>query len=204
MRRSVYAVSLALKAVLLASCMPSAGTDGATPEGPTSSAPTPAPSASESAEGSDDDDPSTWVVSEAGMGPLKLGMPFADAVVAVPGFEEACGDAFHREFGDSSQSVWLADSGGSLGVVESAVVDGPLTSDGIGVGSTTADVLAAYPDATVDVRNLAYLRVGTMFFGYRSDVSYDSDGAQYVADDLPEDIVSVGVTSADVPWEYCG
>jgi hypothetical protein len=43
-----------------------------------------------------------------------------------------------------------------------------------------------------------------MFFGYRSDVSYDSDGAQYVADDLPEDIVSVGVTSADVPWEYCG
>jgi hypothetical protein len=81
-----------------------------------------------------------------------------------------------------------------------------LTDPRIGVGSTTADVLAAYLDALVAYRNHHFLRSGNLFFGFASDVVYETEPSPYQDDDgVPEEITTVGVTTSDqVPLEFCG
>ena len=78
-------------------------------------------------------------------------------------------------------------------LAETPSADGPRTAEGIGVGSTVEEVLAAYPDAVESADStdstIVHLNVGDMFFTYR---------------EAPV-ITSVTVTTADAPpYELCG
>ena len=140
------------------------------------------------------------MVTDAGMGPLELGVPYADAFAAVPGAEDACG--FASSAFDSQ--LWLAGwptdpsepagSASPLGVVTwgqgaSELTDGPRTPEGIGLGSTVAEVRATYPDVVEVYRQGLNLRTGNVFFEI---------------DETAGAVRAVGVTNDDVPYEFCG
>ncbi len=155
----------------------------------------------------DPDDPSTWVLSDDGVGPYRLGMPLADALDVAPGYEQVCEGAFLREFDPSGQDdvdVWMAESDGTLGYLTTNSPNGPRTVEGLGVGSTTTDVLAAFPDATLEFRNSRYLRAGNMIFGFHSASDYDAPEPYLDPEGDPEEITEVGVTAGGIPYEFCG
>ena len=210
MRRSASTAALLLVAAVLTSCAssPAAPSESTpTPEAVSTPTPTPTPTAPVEA-APDPDDPSTWVVSNDGVGPYRIGMPFADALAVASGFEDACGYAYVRPFDPAvwQDDVWIAEQDDDLFVVYTADPDGPRTAEGLGVGSTTADVFAVYPDALVVPRNAKFLRAGNLFFGFASDAMYPTDPSPYQDDDgVPEEITSVGVTTSDrVLYEFCG
>ena len=213
MRRSASTIALLLVAAVLAACaVPQDAASETTPAPAATASPTPTPTPTLSlAPGqpaaSDPDDPSTWLLTNDAVGPYQLGMPFADSLAVASGFEDACGYAYFREFDPAiwQGEVWIAERDDKLFVVMTGDPDGPRTAEGIGVGSTTADVIAAYPDAVVVYRNLPYLRSGNLFFGFRSDVMYPTDPSPYQDGGVPEEIVTVGATTWDqVLWEFCG
>ncbi|WP_438354121.1 hypothetical protein [Microbacterium sp. CJ88] len=149
-------------------------TPSATPASPPPPAPDPA-------------DPMNWIVSQKGMGPLVLGMPFSAAIAAVPQAEDACGHAYSIRPGRLFFARWGAGVDDPLDVAAWARADGPHTVDGIGIGSTIDEVLAAYPYAVEVIRQGRYLQAGAMFFRVETGL-----------------VDEIGVTSGDIPWEYCG
>lgn len=103
-------------------------------------------------------DTSTWIISAAGIGPVKLGMdPDQVGAALAPTFEviDRCEDItlYTRTDGTSSLSLF---TGGDRAVtvrvpLGSAVgADSPHTEEGIKVGSTIDDVTRAYPNAAVN------------------------------------------------------
>ena len=190
MRRSACVIAMTLVVLLAAGCStPSTGAQAPSPTRSSSPTATPTPTPTPTAEPADPGDPSTWVVSDAGIGPFTLGMPFAEAIAAVPGMRDACGWAYFAQIGDEPwEQLWITDIDGTLDHV-SLGFEGPRTVEGVGVGSTTDGALAAYPDPTVVGRNLVYLQVGRMFFGY-----HDGDTM----------IIDVGVSRSGPLYEFCG
>jgi hypothetical protein len=107
-------------------------------------------------------DPSAWIVTDAGIGPVELGMPLPDALATLP--EGAINDPVNcpwigwwsapdgRYQLVAARSSDTADHGpvqvvASMSLPESTGVAGPLTPQGIGVGSSLEEVQAAYPGA---------------------------------------------------------
>ena len=116
MRRPAYTVSILSAAILLAGCTTASGTAAPIPQ-PTSTAsssalaptltatPTPTSSLVE-----DPADPSTWIVTEEGIGPIKLNAPFSDAVDQLP-------TGVERDLEVCRHSVWWKDANGDQLVV---------------------------------------------------------------------------------------
>ncbi|MET0735081.1 MAG: hypothetical protein ABWY55_05475 [Microbacterium sp.] len=189
MRRWVCAGILAVAVLLLPAC-----TDAREGEsGPTASS-TPPPSitaepvpSSTAVTPGDPADPATWIVSDKGMGPLVIGMPFPEAIAILPRAEDACGHAYTGADG----SAWIVRSGdlmdGPLDVVMWHGAPGPQTAEGIGIGSSVEDVRAAYPEAAEVAGQADHLQAGRIYFAVGS-------GA----------VTEIGVTATEVPWEFCG
>ncbi len=192
---------------------------------PVAVAPTPTPSVTETVEPSptptptptptetpvepvdpvpDANDPTTWLVSEDGIGPFRLGMPFSEAAALLPD-RGGCGedrDPVPSVYYGLDSRLWITGGDdatvipGGLEFVEwtsqgggtsDATATTPRTAEGLGVGSREADVRAAYPGATEVERNGLYLQSGRVFFGIYEGV-----------------VASVGVTAVDIPYEFCG
>ena len=165
-RRSSAAALLVTLAATLAGCTSQPSADGPGPESsPTSSATSPAAPATRLAL-------SELVVSPAGVGPLLVGQPVADepeesAVVTwdptgcitagVPAVE---GEPWSGYWRSAYEDAGNPDDRTFTVVTKDGVEDGPIarvivygdelaTEEGVRVGSTVDEVLAAYPDAVV-------------------------------------------------------
>ncbi|MFB7893369.1 hypothetical protein ACFC1I_14300 [Microbacterium sp. NPDC056044] len=212
MRLTASAALLVLTAVVLAGC--------ASPAGPQTSTPPTRPDASATAAAAepsatagatptiDPEDPSTWLITDSGIGPIELGMPFSAALELMPpgttNDPERCAWLAWWTAEDQDYNVYTAGSSdaadaGPVGLVateawaNAVAGPGPRTADGIGVGSTVDEVRAAYPEAveTVDTidSSIVHLRAGRIFFTYREDPV----------------IASVTVTAMEMPpYELCG
>lgn len=153
------------------------------------------------------DDASTWLISDAGIGPVERGESFGDAVAAMPAgttvsSDRCTGVAFwSAQTGALGQFIVADDSGTGDGAVVELVwlgmdpsasqAYGPRTAEGIGVGSPWSSVLSTYPDATEanDLTNKGTgLRVGDIWFTSRE----------------LEIVESVTVSSTPPAPEYCG
>lgn len=208
--RSAALVSVGLMAVMLAGCATGSAPSGGTQTPSHTSAPpdeSPSPTGS-AAPTTDAASPADWTVSDTGMGPIELGAAFEEARADVPGWtvEDACSwTAFWNDPEGAVTAYFAEDSEAPDGVTTIDVAaltetvapgDAPRTAEGIGLGSTTAQVRAAYPDAVeqaATVGDVTLLRVGeqgTIFFTFQAG----------------SDIVSaVTVTSRDEPpYEVCG
>ncbi|CAH0186218.1 MULTISPECIES: hypothetical protein [unclassified Microbacterium] len=211
-RRTAGPVILAaLSALLLAGCA-SATTDPGATSNPTptstvgepSSEPSPIPEPS-----LDPDDPATWPVTAAGIGPIETGGDFQETLAELP-------DSWNNDENCSWAAWWNADDNSySMSFVRGTESDdapivlasasaadpvtagvGPRTEEGLGIGSTKDEVLAQYPDASegdAPIGDGTWLSVptdgATMFFEY-----YTGDQAN-----------AVTVTTLEAPpYETCG
>ncbi|UXW84695.1 hypothetical protein NFX31_10640 [Microbacterium azadirachtae] len=191
----------------LAACAPTATTassptPSASPAVSPSTPPVSSPPASSSAPAEDPSSPSTWIISTAGVGAVRLG----DKVSALPdlagwSIRDSC--RWAALWGDSElQLVAAGDSSESEPVVSEIAVLGsttgprPQTDSGVGVGSTEEQVRAAYPGAAE----------GTSGYGPWIRTGDPAQGAVYFT--LYPDsrtVRQVTVTTRDKPSaEYCG
>ncbi|MGF6821406.1 hypothetical protein M2317_000292 [Microbacterium sp. ZKA21] len=163
MRVRIAAVML-LSATLLTACATPANGPEQTP---TSSEPAPSESASPSPSASgpdepDPDDPSSWLVSAEGIGPVLIGGDFDATLADLPttwtsdgaacpwaAFWNAPDTSFSMHFvrGAEDQSEPISDISASTMADSVSGPVGPETADGLGVGATRDEILAVYPDA---------------------------------------------------------
>ncbi|MET0811403.1 MAG: hypothetical protein ABWY03_00020 [Microbacterium sp.] len=207
MRRSTLVAALiALSAIGVTGCVaePAAVETGAPSETPST---TPSATSTPSA---DPDDPATWVVSDEGIGPFEIGMPMAQVLSLDPEFTDYCGDESAIGPGHVYNAGPLfvvstgTDGGAVLDLVTWGGAEGPRTAEGLGIGSTTTEVLAAYPDATLEAYNSVFLRTGSVFFGYRPNDGEIVDSG-FVDDGTPKPILRLDVTDqSGLLFEYCG
>lgn len=221
-RTRTAAFGLALATVFVLSGCASEPTAVPTTTTTTAPAPTssmPAPSAtptstpSPSAPDIDTQDPSTWLVTQAGIGPLEWGGPFDAALALMPADSvndtENCVWTSFWSPADASYQFVIArasDDAPDGPVVTIAAISspgttqvtGPRTAEGVGIGSSLDDLTAAYPEAVPVDSPIGdgegvprYLQVGdSIFFTY------------YGGTDV---VAGVTVTTAQTPsYEFCG
>ncbi len=208
MRLKASIATLVLLAGVLAGCATAAGQGPSASGSPSvSTRLTPTPESTPSAT-ADPDDPSTWVVTQDGMGPITLGAPFPEALALMPqgttNDAENCAWSGWWNAPDEDYQVYMARQGdgpedGPVFLIATAAWSnpsarpGPRTAEGVGIGSTADEVRAAYPEA-IEVADsidpsIVYLHVGRIYFTYRDDPV----------------ITAVTVTTADAPpYEICG
>lgn len=210
--RTAAALGALALAVTLAGCGSGSWTNP-TASPPTSvESPTPSPIETQHTD-ADPADVRTWTITEQGMGPVQLDELFADAVAGVPDWtvdQNCTWAAFWNDQATGVTAYFARDSEVSDGNVttieaESAAdtvnpADGPRTADGLGLGSTRDEVLAAHADAAdpkPTIGDGTMLRVGPAGAG---------QGAIFFSFRAGEDTVSaVTVTSRDEPlYEVCG
>lgn len=172
------------------------------PETPT----TPPPTSSEPPVA---DDLSTWIVTPDALGPVALGDDFAATLKELPGWtnDEQCSWTAFWNTPEGTMNVYFArDSAADAGPVITVAVDrleavqpedGPHTESGVGLGSTRADVMAAYPDAaeqTSTIGGRQMLRVGEQ-----------GTAAMFFTLDADDTVSGISVTTAEEPpYEVCG
>lgn len=140
------------------------------------------------------------------MGPVRLGAPFGDAASKVTGWrvDPNCSWTSYWNAADGSANAYFASDGDDPeGPVTTVSVDAlpdagssasaPRTAEGLGLGSTDQEVLAAHPDAVTQKPAIGggrLLRVDRMFFVFREGESTVS---------------GVAVTTRnEPPYEVCG
>ncbi|MDH6180375.1 hypothetical protein M2152_000557 [Microbacteriaceae bacterium SG_E_30_P1] len=202
-----FAAFAIVTVALLAGCTPVASPT-ATPTPASSS--TAEPSALPTDDAPDPTDPSTWVIESAAVGPIALGDAAADAADALTSYGrgEALGDC-PVIFLDAPGLPGVVLSPGSDGAIEAITITSksagmpqdptvladasPRTSEGVGIGSTRDELVAALPDAEIvrdDPASVVY-RTGSAS-PYRLFV-VESDR-----------VVAITVSYADaIPREFC-
>ncbi|MFE6995125.1 hypothetical protein ACFVAE_04150 [Microbacterium sp. NPDC057659] len=205
-----------LGAMVLAATLAGCGSGSWTSPSPSPPAsvvsPTPSPIETEHTD-ADPADVRTWTITEQGMGPVQLDELFADAVAGVPNWtvDQNCTWAAFRNDQATGVTVYFARdsevSDGNVTTIEAeSTTDtvkpdgGPRTADGLGLGSTRDEVLAAHADAAEQKPTIGdgtLLRLGpagpgqgTIFFSFRAG---------------EDAVTAVTVTSRDEPpYEVCG
>lgn len=186
-------------------------TPASTTAGPTATptatpAPSPSPTPSLPATGSPyvPDDPTTWIIDFDGVGPVKIGDTIDEVTASIPVQGESCRPGVAQFFGSSITAVGgdTDDPTGGTAAVLMAIVGQsmdattgyPSTAAGITIGSTIAELQAAYPD-------LESYQTST-------DSPYRiTDGTHWIHfTGFGTDVVkSITVSTLDqTPKEYCG
>jgi hypothetical protein len=183
----------------------------APPEPSASATATPAPTPTTPA--LDLDDPASWVIGFDSVGPLTIGGSISAERVGMTAFSddsqpEACALVVFRGIAPDVPSVW-AQPDADPDVIDVIVVTGdgeaapystgsPKTAEGVGIGATEAEVLAAYPGITEQPSEVV------------PDFSYyavSDDSGRYI--DFTVDpaglVESSALSDQSVPpYEYCG
>lgn len=163
MRKTVVAVVAAV-AIVLSGC---GGPPPAepTPTAPSSASPTPSATPTPTPTPTptiDMSDPANWIIGLGAVGPISLGQPIDVAIAAASGYVEGesypdCPVVFLDRASYPSLAIpyWPDDLATRIIVRQVGGAESPSatprTVTGIGVGSTTAEILAAYPEASVIV-----------------------------------------------------
>ncbi|MFS0893448.1 hypothetical protein [Microbacterium sp. 179-I 3D3 NHS] len=210
--RTISLIPVAAAMVLLAGCA-AAGEPHPSPTRTTAaetSASRP-PSPSEAAE-IDPDDPGTWVITDAGVGPIELGGDLAATLAELPDTwrnDEACswtawwegeetGTGLFFLRGTESETAPISEISVYTAATGSTADGLPRTADGLGIGATSEELFAAYPDAeqvTAEIGSSTWIRLpgdadGRVFFEFREGETTAS---------------SVVVTTHEQPsYEVCG
>lgn len=205
-------VAILIAAGMLVGCTPTTSrpTPSADPTDTTTQEPSPTPTSSPTV---DPADPATWTITDEGVGPIEIGGDLATTLGALA-------DDWTNDTENCAWTAWWSSADGAYGIsmvrgTESdsapirevsvytaseapVAVDGPRTADGLGIGATEAEVLAAYPDAqqgTAQIGGGSWIRLaGTgqahVFFEYREGIDAASD--------------VVVTTGAEPSYEVCG
>ncbi|GGD80727.1 hypothetical protein [Microbacterium murale] len=206
---------IAVLTIATVSVMPLAGcaTAQPAPEPTTAetSAPSPDPTPTQETDEPDPEDPSTWLVSDEGIGPIETGGDFEATLSALPTSwmnDENCSWTAWWNAQDQSYNVNFARGTTTetdpIMVVSASAADpvtpgvGPRTEEGLGIGSTEDEILAQYPDAVE----------GTAPIGEGTWLSVQGDTAKIFFEfytTSSEQANAVTVTTADQPpYEVCG
>lgn len=124
--------------------------------------PTPSPEPTQTTAAPDPEDPATWVISENGVGPIEIGGDLAGTLAKLP-------DTWTNDAENCAWTAWLKDSSVDYGVYfvrgtesDSAPISeisvyeqmqgegatgAPATAEGLTLGATRDEILAAYPNA---------------------------------------------------------
>lgn len=208
MKSSRHHVSLLLGVsalLLLPAC--SSPTTASTPT-PTPSATT-APPAADAPVSYDAADPSTWLITETGIGRAEIGQTLEaadDALMPTFGQADACEALSYREPSQTSLDFGVVEHNrdGLLNAIAVSVpydmpvtgsVEGsPLTETGVGLGATTEELLSAEPTAVVqtDSETPSYV------------VTFDSSFMIFEAREPDNRIGVITVSETLPPVGFCG
>ncbi|HOA86160.1 MAG TPA: hypothetical protein PKH61_02000 [Microbacteriaceae bacterium] len=202
--------ALAAGAIALAGCAPSAEAPtepsaGASQASPAPASPMPTLGPSEAAPPAEPgSDPATWIVDLDGVGPIRVGGSIAeasDALVAAayatqpPGSCESTAVNFasaraapivlYSDEGTDRMGV-VTVGGGVLSVEQRA--GSPRTIDGIGIGSTLADVQSAFPGGSMEEINGRFVVSGNASSGstqYLTFLFFEGAVEQFTVQERP-------------------
>lgn len=194
----------------LAACAP---TPAPAPSASESVTPGPSPSSEPTTPVADPADPGMWIISEAGIGPIAIGGDFATTLTDLPdGWSNdaaSCSWTASWNAEDSSHGLLFVRGGEvpaapirEISLFTAAEtptrIDGPETAEGLGIGSTADEILAAHPDA----------EQGAALIGMGSWIRLAGDGEAHVFFEFREGVTgasSVAVTIGEEPsYEVCG
>ena len=210
-KRRIRVIATALVvAGVLAGCAPSQSGASPTPTStgePTSTA-TRTPAAVQ-----DPEDPTSWVVDAGGVGPIRIGGNLAETLAELPASwqndPESCAwmaswtadDSSYGLFfvrGTESEKAPIAEISVYTAAETPSTLHSPTTPEGLGIGATKQEVLAAYPDAeegTAQIGGGSWIRLAEtaeahVFFEFREGM------------DVASDIVVT--TRSEPSYEVCG
>ncbi|OAN43464.1 hypothetical protein [Microbacterium sp. H83] len=213
---NVAALGLVALSIVMTGCTPAtdpSATPSASPSSTTEPSSTPAPSPTPTDAAPDPADPSTWIISDGGVGPVEIGGDLAATLAELP-------PTWENDSENCSWTAWWNAEDGDFGMYavrgtesETAPISEisvyttakapvprarPQTAEGLGIGASRTEVLAEYPGAA---EGAAQIGDGTwimvpgdgeahIFFEFR-------DGA-----DVASDVVVT--TRAEPAYEVCG
>jgi hypothetical protein len=209
---------VAVAVLALSGCAASAAPDQTKDDSPaaaTHAAASPTPSTTPVAEPTaqpgvavDPAQPSTWTIDFGAIGPVEVGETREEALTSLATFpqgplEDCPAPISAIDLGDGV-AIWLTDDtltqivlmGDALigGAAPDSRTTRPLTAEGIGVGSTTAELLAAYPDAQTGQSNSSEV------------YSLGNDSGEWINFQAMNGVVDAVVVNdrPSVNGEYCG